>query len=272
MKSDSDEYEDGQHEGEFDGVIWHAPHSLSPSPHGAIRARVGVYGKGRDRDREGGKLISTTPGMLGAGETETEADEPFSARTANPLLFEFSRLLSVVPAIIGTLYNLYFVFYGTGEYARGRPEKVDYAVAALWSILTGFQCLALTTGLLTRWRIYYTPLSTLVRLLGLQAICWPATNWTLRIFDGGQLTTSPSSCPSFYFRVTRNVRRRRETPGDPTSGGSATPNTPATPTPIPRITTQTQTQYPPNPPPRNPNPNRRRTTTSTTHTTGRAGA
>lgn len=49
-----------------------------------------------------------------------------------PLLFEFSRLLSVVPAIIGTLYNLYFVFYGTGEYARGRPEKVDYAVAALW--------------------------------------------------------------------------------------------------------------------------------------------
>ncbi|KAL4263344.1 hypothetical protein AB1N83_007005 [Pleurotus pulmonarius] len=205
MKSDSEEYDDGHHEGELDGVIWHAPHSLSSSQHGAIRARVGVYGKGRDRDREGGKLISTTPGMLGAGETETEADEPPkrlpTARIIpsheplippnslqerlTPLLFEFSRLLSVVPAIIGTLYNLYFVFYGAGEYARGRPERVDYAVAALWSILTGFQCLALTTGLLTRWRIYYTPLSTLVRLLGLQAICWPATNWTLRIFDGG---------------------------------------------------------------------------------------
>lgn len=79
MKSDSDEYEDGQHEGELDGVIWHAPHSLSSSQHGAMRARVGVYGKGKDRDRDGGKLISTTPGMLGAGETETEADEPVSA-------------------------------------------------------------------------------------------------------------------------------------------------------------------------------------------------
>lgn len=49
--------------------------------------------------------------------------------------------------------------------------------------MTGYQCLALTTGLLTRWRVYYPPLATLIRLLGLQAICWPATQFTMTMFD-----------------------------------------------------------------------------------------
>jgi hypothetical protein len=41
----------------------------------------------------------------------------------------------------------------------------------------------LTTGLLTRWRLYYPPLPTLIRLLALQAICWPATHLTLKILE-----------------------------------------------------------------------------------------
>lgn len=96
------------------------------------------------------------------------------------LLFEFARLLSIVPAVFGTLYNLYYVLWP--------PEgllwwRIEYVVAALWSILTGWQCLMLTTGLLKRWRVYYTPLSNLIRLLSLQAICWPATHFTLTILE-----------------------------------------------------------------------------------------
>lgn len=36
------------------------------------------------------------------------------------------------------------------------------------SILTGWQCLMMTSGLLKRWRVYYSPLPTLIRLLALQ--------------------------------------------------------------------------------------------------------
>ena len=43
--------------------------------------------------------------------------------------------------------------------------------------------MALTTGLLTRWRLYYEPLSTLIRLLALQGICWPATQLTITILE-----------------------------------------------------------------------------------------
>lgn len=115
-----------------------------------------------------------------------------------PVLFEASRLLSVVPAVFGALYNVYHVVYPPAE---GRVRRVDYFVSLVWvrfprsppalsradrpaqCILTGIQCLHLTTGLLVRWRAYYPPLPTLIRLLALQAICWPATHFTLTLLD-----------------------------------------------------------------------------------------
>ncbi|KAE9394955.1 hypothetical protein BT96DRAFT_862355 [Gymnopus androsaceus JB14] len=156
------------------------------------------------------KLISTKPGQRGAGETETETDEPprhlpisrlppsprsplippniLQARLT-PLLFEFSRLLSIVPALFGVFYLCYHIYSppdpttvvdGSG---RRPPERVDFGVAALWALLTGYQCLHLTTGLLARWRVYYPPLATLIRLISLQAICWPATHLTLSLLE-----------------------------------------------------------------------------------------
>ncbi|KAG6372878.1 hypothetical protein JVT61DRAFT_7313 [Boletus reticuloceps] len=190
--------------------------------------------------------ITTAPGQLGAGETETEADEPVSSRVtlypwlqrlvarhskgplstlaqpshlpttrimpvSEPLvppsvvtmvLFESSRLLSVVPAAFGVLLNAwclssppgYASTYGSSDHYDTRPkqrtqgwgrpcppDRGDYLIAVLWALLTAHQCLKLTTGLLHRWRAYYSPLSTLIRLLALQAICWPATHLTLGI-------------------------------------------------------------------------------------------
>ncbi|KAF7329081.1 hypothetical protein MKEN_00168600 [Mycena kentingensis (nom. inval.)] len=145
--------------------------------------------------------ISTNPDRLGAGETETELDEPprhlptsrirpVSAplvppstleQRLTPVLFEVSRLLAIVPAFFGTLYNIYHIYHPPN--GPRAPERIDYFVSALWAILTGYQCLALTTGLLTRWRVYYPPLATLIRLLALQAICWPATHLSLTLLD-----------------------------------------------------------------------------------------
>jgi hypothetical protein len=51
------------------------------------------------------------------------------------------------------------------------------------ALLTAHQCLAFTNGLFLRWKAYYPLLPTLIRLLALQAICWPATHLTLTTLD-----------------------------------------------------------------------------------------
>ncbi|KAG6897863.1 hypothetical protein C0992_010001 [Termitomyces sp. T32_za158] len=174
----------------------------NPSPVLGFGLRNRIFGTAPSaRYRERPKTICTTPGRDGAGETETEIDEPprhlpttrilpaseplvppsTLQQRLTPLLFEFSRLLSIVPAVFGALYHIYCIYRPSeGPHAPGR---VDYAVSALWALLTGWQCLSLTTGLLTRWRLYYSPLSTLIRLLALQGICWPATQLTCSILE-----------------------------------------------------------------------------------------
>ncbi|KAF5348243.1 hypothetical protein D9756_010502 [Leucocoprinus leucothites] len=175
--------------------------------------------EGESEWENGGRPICTTPGMVCAGETETETDEPsrhlptarvprtssrlstsFSFSQANSftalpwpwLLFEFSRLLAVVPASLGFIWCLWNIYAYQPKVDRcaglGRPppDRIDYIVASLWALLTAHQCLSLTTGLLTRWRHYYAPLSTLVRLLALQGICWPATHLTVNIFEAAK--------------------------------------------------------------------------------------
>ncbi|THH16091.1 hypothetical protein EW146_g4506 [Bondarzewia mesenterica] len=95
------------------------------------------------------KGVTTTPGQLGAGETETETDEPprhlptsrivpesgplippnSLEQTLTPLLFEAFRLLSIVPAVFGTMYNIYRIWHPP---LTGNTMRVDYFVSALW--------------------------------------------------------------------------------------------------------------------------------------------
>ncbi|KAG6839988.1 hypothetical protein C0991_009847 [Blastosporella zonata] len=197
------ESEDDRGEEEEDGGLmrtaWSGSTGNLQGSGSGLRTRI--FGIGH---RERPKTICTTPGLGGAGETETEIDEPPrhlpTARIIpasdplvppspvqqqlTPFLFEFSRLLSIVPAVFGTLYNLYRIY--RPPTSPRAPERVDFAVSALWAILTGYQCLCLTTGLLTRWRLYYPPLPTLIRLLALQGICWPATQLTCTILEHGK--------------------------------------------------------------------------------------
>lgn len=196
--SDDDDIRD-----EEDDEMIFMSHSHSPNKSPSLRSRLFGFANGSPKVRD--RLICTTPGHIGAGETETEADEPphrlptsrkkslssplvppnTLQQSLTPLLFESSRLLSIVPAVVGAIYNIYLFSQPPTSRINGRapPERVDYFISALWAILTGWQCLCLTTGLLTRWRHYYPPLATLIRLLALQAICWPATHLTLSILE-----------------------------------------------------------------------------------------
>ncbi len=85
------------------------------------------------------------------------------------------------------------------------------------SILTGYQCLALATGLLGRWRFYYPPLATLVRLLALQGICWPATQLTLTVLGHAARPVITWAAIGTTTCMSRSVRCGSRA----TSGGSA---------------------------------------------------
>ena len=229
--SDSESEPDHPHDEDEDNNMIYTTGKQSGQHHGAaatFRPRI------LPRHSKG---ITTAPGQHGAGETETEADEPVRIRycyeisdrnfkqifqpkhlptarivpvsgplvppntleqVLTPLLFEASRLLSIVPAVFGVLYNLFNAWYAP---INGKNAPIDYVVSALWvrqsvsvfslgaplrrivseAALTGYQCLCLTTGLFQRWKVYYPPLSTLIRLLALQAICWPATHFSLTL-------------------------------------------------------------------------------------------
>ena len=166
---DGDEGDEGDRDRD-DGLIYTSwnPNNFPNS----LRARLF---RNRTSARDKPKCITTTPGLLGAGETETEADEPVSLplprplktffpcsasqprrlptariipaspplvppntlqQRLTPLLFESSRLLSIVPAVLGILYNLYQAYNPSTvplpPDSRRPPERIDRLVAALW--------------------------------------------------------------------------------------------------------------------------------------------
>ncbi|ORX39101.1 N-glycosylation protein-domain-containing protein [Kockovaella imperatae] len=63
--------------------------------------------------------------------------------------------------------------------ASRRVNRGDIVLSMAWALCTAHFCFELTTGLTHRWRSYYPLLSTLLRLLSLQCLCWPATYLTL---------------------------------------------------------------------------------------------
>ncbi|KAH8829260.1 N-glycosylation protein-domain-containing protein [Flagelloscypha sp. PMI_526] len=178
-----------------------SPPSRSPSFRFLANART--------RQPQNVKLISTSAPGVGAGETETEMDEPSrhlpTARHVPqskpivppttfqqnlvPLLFEFARFLSIVPAAFGVLWCILRLFHPPpashfSYTSRPPPEPIDYLLSSMWAILTAYQALGMTSGLFRRWYLYYSPTSTLIRLVALQGICWPATQFTLLVLDG----------------------------------------------------------------------------------------
>lgn len=102
----------------------------------------------------------------------------------SPLLFQCLCVLAAIPAMTESFALLMRAYNPQAN--SGGNTRLDYIASIAWSILTAHQCFAFTTGLLTRWRHYYPLPSTLIRLVALQGICWPATFYTLRFlqYDG----------------------------------------------------------------------------------------
>jgi len=149
-----------------------------------------------------------------SGQGRLRQRHPVLASLIGPILLVF-RLLAVVPASAGTIHHIYHLFNPAPD---GVSSRVDHGISILWCILTAHQCFMLATGLLHRWKVYYSLLPTLIRLLALQAICWPATHFTLSLFDHSKrplicwtvvgCTTSVSRAIQIW--VTSNLVRERE--------------------------------------------------------------
>ena len=96
------------------------------------------------------------------------------------------RLLAVVPGCIGTFWllrNAVMLLWleGSAWQRSGHPSALEFGLASLWSIATAYHALSFTTLLLRRWLHYYSLLPSFIRLIALQAICWPLVRITLFI-------------------------------------------------------------------------------------------
>ncbi|KAH9929203.1 N-glycosylation protein-domain-containing protein [Fomitopsis serialis] len=231
-----------------DGMIYAIPSSLAAS----LRSRLlGRQDPGQDSEQL--RPITTASEVAGTTETETESDSVTAQppnrpnHTSGPpslrafcvspwvfaSLFVFSRLLSIVPAVFGTIWNIYHIRWpppsDLGPSALS--WRVDYFISVLWAILTGWQCLQLTTGVLKRWRVYYSPFATLIRLFALQAICWPATHLTLKLLNHGQrpalcwavIGTTTCYSRSIQLWVTSNIGPAPAPPPRPSQPPSPSP-------------------------------------------------
>lgn len=108
-----------------------------------------------------------------------------------PVLYEIARQTSVLPALAGSVWNTSRIIWppiSSETPSSSVALRMDYTLSLLFSLLTLYQSLSLATGLFHRWKLYYTPLPTLIRLIALQGICWPALYWTLKI---GQVDKRP---------------------------------------------------------------------------------
>lgn len=99
------------------------------------------------------------------------------------------RLLATVPGIIGTFWlmrNAFVVGWSSSmlwrkpiEGMQAQPSSLEFALSALYSMTTAYHAYSFTTLLLRRWLHYYSLLPSLIRLIALQALCWPLVRLTL---------------------------------------------------------------------------------------------
>lgn len=157
-----------------------------------------------------------------SGATAAEEDEE-SFPLVLKLLLHSLRLLAAVPGCIGTFWlsrnawilatrhghllspgHMITTVDGTSHFwnanqsesqrwlqeahrlGRRQAGSLDFAVACLWSMSTAYHALSFTTLLLRRWLLYYSILPSLIRLLALQAICWPLVRVTVHVFGADQ--------------------------------------------------------------------------------------
>lgn len=154
------------------------------------------------------------------------------------------RLLAALPGCIGTFWllrNAVFLVWSQGSIWQQHddnftsPSAIEFGMASLWSMATAYHASSFTTLLLRRWVHYYSILSSFIRLIALQAICWPLVRLTLFILGPknplaswviistttaasdtvarwvvSNITNDPSSAPEREsFSASRNSNRKK---------------------------------------------------------------
>lgn len=143
----------------------------------------------------------------------TQSSLPTSRETSTPLptfqlwsiLFLFLQSLSVLPSLIGFFYSAHRFYTSPSSSAHlllasstwleggnaigvteGRSTRLDWFISGLWALACAYFSHSLAKGLLRRWLVYYSLAPTVIRVLSLQAICWPLCLTTHRVLSFDQ--------------------------------------------------------------------------------------
>ncbi|KAJ1034902.1 hypothetical protein NDA18_000509 [Ustilago nuda] len=194
-----------------------SPSSPDASP-GFSRSNPFASSTGRCRTVD---ARDTSPTKSAAANATVDEDDEEEFSLVLKLLLHPLRILAAVPGCIGTFWlarnawvlatrqgrllspgQMLITHEGTNHFwsadlssppvfgplrlGRRQPGSLDFAVAGLWSMSTAYHALSFTTLLLRRWLLYYSILPSLIRLVALQAICWPLVRLTVHVFGPDQ--------------------------------------------------------------------------------------
>ncbi|GAA6033746.1 hypothetical protein JCM8097_004410 [Rhodosporidiobolus ruineniae] len=174
-------------------------------------------------------------GSEGGGSTTsaTSASSPGRKRSRiwTPVLV-FLQVLSVIPGLIGFIYSAHrfwspshLVWLSSTWEASGnavgitsaRSTRLDWFVSGMWALATAYFTFQLARGLLRRWLVYYSMGPTIIRVISLQAICWPLTLTTHRVLSFDQPVAAWCVCATtaaisnvIQTWVTSNIVERKD--------------------------------------------------------------
>ncbi|GAA5991412.1 hypothetical protein JCM10908_003301 [Rhodotorula pacifica] len=144
-----------------------------------------------------------------------------------PILI-FLNFLAVLPGLLGFFYSAARFYssrhliwtslgWDAGGVAEARSTRLDWFISGLWALATAYFTLSLARGLLRRWLVYYTTVPTIIRVVSLQAICWPLTLTTHRVLSFDQpvaawliCATTAAFCNVIQSWVTSNIVERKD--------------------------------------------------------------
>lgn len=148
--------------------------------------------------------------------------QPFQPRensspTPTPQLWSFLffilQALSVIPSFLGFFYCVHrfysisppMLINSSSTWLQGgkavgvseaRSTRLDWFIAGMWALACAYFSHSLAKGLLRRWLVYYSLLPTVIRVISLQAICWPLCLTTHRVLSFDQPVAAWMICAS----------------------------------------------------------------------------
>ncbi|GAA5827980.1 hypothetical protein JCM11251_005676 [Rhodosporidiobolus azoricus] len=144
----------------------------------------------------------------------------------------FLQLLAILPGIAGFFYSAHRCWFpshliwlssswengGTSVgITTARSTRLDWFISGMWALATAYFTFQLARGLLRRWLVYYSMGPTVIRVISLQAICWPLALTTHRVLSFDQPVAAWCACATtaaisnvIQTWVTSNIIERKD--------------------------------------------------------------